>query len=166
MAFRIADAIEAFFREDFQDGDLVSWDWLTYHLYITPKAQAENQFLMLERVDDFRNELLKEHLIALQNVRGKGYRIVPPAEQAEYAARELAKYFQKGFTKAKSLLEHTRIDKLSTEESRRHTDAHIRTAALDEMVKRGKRDVFAVFSDKKKHIKPPCDAVQQQGKSA
>src|SRR5690554_5230956 len=89
MAFRIADAIESFFREDFQDGDLVSWDWLTYHLHITPKAQAENQFLMLERVDDFRNELLKEHLIALQNVRGKGYRIVPPAEQAEYAAREL-----------------------------------------------------------------------------
>ena len=145
MSFNIKDAVNAFLAFGFNDGDLISHDWLGYNLEINSKALRQDPFLALKRVEDFKAVLLKEFNIALQNVRGKGYRIVPPSEQAQYAAEEAARYITKGLLKASDLLDNTRIDSLTDQERRRHTDTSVRMAALSGMVSRGKRDVFALF---------------------
>ncbi|RUR26811.1 hypothetical protein ELY33_17030 [Vreelandella andesensis] len=137
--------VDRFMQSDFQDGDLVSHDWLRWALDINDQAVRENEFILLERMDALKTTLLHDHQIALQNVRGRGYRLVPPSEQARYAAEEVSRYMSKGLRKANSLLTHTRLNQLDTDERRRHTDTEIRVAALSGMVEKGNRDVFALF---------------------
>jgi hypothetical protein len=146
----LENAVSDFLKEEFKDGDLISHDWLRMALDINARAIKKNEFILLERMEAFKTALLETHQIALQNVRGKGYRLVPPSEQARYAAEELAHYMKKGFKKADSLLTNTRCDQLSTDERRRHTDTQIRVAALSGMVSKGKRDVFLLFKNSKK----------------
>lgn len=138
-------AVGQYFAASYADGDLISKDWLMWALDITKRGIEENEFLLLERVEAFKQTLLLEHQVALQNVRGRGYRVVPPSEQARYAAEEAARYFEKGVSKAGALLTHTRRSKLTSDEAKRHTDTEIRMASLDGMLSKGKRDVFALF---------------------
>lgn len=142
----LESTIEQFMSERFKDGDLISHEWLKWALDINQRDMQENEFLLLERMELFKAELLTVHQVALQNVRGRGYRIVPPAEQARFAAEEAARYMKKGFRKADSLLTHTRRDVLSSDERKRHTDTEIRLASLKGMASKGRRDVFALFN--------------------
>lgn len=149
----VEHALRLFFEEDFKDGDLISVEWLEWALAITkPKTVEEVQersFQLLSRFEDFRNTLLVNHQIALQNVRGKGYRIVPPEEQAEHAARVALGYIKKGISKGSHILRHARLDAMSTAARARHTDAQIKMAALNGMMMKGRRDVFALFDRRK-----------------
>ena len=142
-------AVDQFISEDFKDGDLVSHDWLHMALDINDKAIKDNAFVVVERMESLKAILLDGYQIALQNVRGKGYRLVPPHEQARYAADEASRYMAKGLKKADSLLTHTRQDALTTDERKRHTDTQVRIAALSGMISKGKRDVFKLFDPKK-----------------
>lgn len=144
-AWSLEEAVKSFFESDFSDGDLVSHEWIRWALSINEQALKENEFILLERMDALKTTLLLDHQIALQNVKGRGYRLVPPAEQAQYAAEELSRYMGKGLQKAGSLLKNTRINTLDTDERRRHTDTEVRVAALAGMVEKGNRDVFALF---------------------
>jgi hypothetical protein len=144
------EAIDQFMEEKFQDGDLISHDWLRMVLDINDAAIAANAFVVVERMEAFKTVLLDGHQIALQNVRGRGYRVIPPHEQARYAAEEAAKYMSKGLKKADALLTNTRHESLTKDEKRRHTDTQIRIAALSGMISKGKRDVFKLFESKKK----------------
>ena len=137
--------VDRILQPGFEAGDLVSHDWLRWALDVNEHALRENEFLLLERMDALKTALLYEHQIALQNVRGRGYRLVPPAEQAQYAAEEVSRYMSKGLKKASSLLTHTRLNALDSDERRRHTDTEVRVAALAGMVEKGNRDVFALF---------------------
>jgi len=145
----VEEAVAQFTSGEFDDGDIVSHDWLRMALDVNDSAIKENPFVLLERMESLKTVLLDAHQIALQNVRGKGYRVVPPHEQAHYAAQEAARYISKGLKKADGLLVNTRYDKLTTDESRRHTDTQVRIAALSGMVSKGKRDVFKLFEIKK-----------------
>jgi len=144
------DAVDQFLEEKFQDGDLVSHDWLRMVLDINDAAVAANAFVVVERMEAFKTVLLDGHQIALQNVRGRGYRVIPPHEQARYAAEEAARYMAKGLKKADALLTNTRHESLTTDEKKRHTDTQVRIAALSGMISKGKRDVFLLFEPKKK----------------
>lgn len=144
-SWSLRGALDAFLAEDFKDGDIVSWDWLHMTLEINDAAMKANQFVLVERIEALKSALLEEYQIALQNVRGKGYRIIPPAEQALFAAQEASRYLAKGLKKADNLLENTRQEVLTTQEKKRHTDTQVRIAALSGMVSKGKRDVFQLF---------------------
>lgn len=144
------EAVEQFLADSFNDGDLVSHDYLRHLLDINDAAVRRNEFVVLERMDALKTVLLEAHKIALQNVRGRGYRIVPPAEQARYAAEEASRLMAKGLRKSNRLLEHTRLDALDTDERKRHTDTQVRLAALAGMVQKGRRDVFKLFDASKK----------------
>jgi DNA-binding winged helix-turn-helix (wHTH) protein len=144
------EAVDQFIAEGFRDGDLVSHDYLRHLLDINDAAVHRNEFVILERMEALKTVLLEGHKIALQNVRGRGYRIVPPAEQARFAAEEAARLMSKGLRKSNRLLEHTRLDALDTDERKRHTDTQVRLAALAGMVSKGKRDVFKLFDASKK----------------
>ena len=143
------EAVDLFMDEDYSDGDLVSHDWLRMVLDINDAAVKANPFVLVERMEGFRSVLLEGHQIALQNVRGRGYRVVPPHEQAHYAATEVARHMKKGLDKADSLLTNTRQGELTTDERKRHTDTQVRVAALAGMVSKGRRDVFQLFEVKK-----------------
>lgn len=145
----ISDAVSLYLNEGYSDGDLISHDWLKMALEINDAALRENEFVLLERMESFKSTLLNNYQIALQSVRGRGYRVVPPSEQARYAAQEAARYIGKGLKKADGLLNNTRLDALDTDERKRHTDTQVRIAALSGMINKGKRDVFRLFDAKK-----------------
>lgn len=147
MAWSPQDAVDLFTRDGFDDGDLLSHEWIRFALDYKPREH--NDFVLLERMEAFRHVMLTEHQVALQNVRGEGYRVVPPSQQAEFAAREASRYMQKGFRKADALLTHTRRDQLTDDEARRHTDTEVRMASLRGIMRKGKRDVFALFAPSK-----------------
>lgn len=142
-------AVDAFEEANHIDGDLLSHDWLQWALMLPQPRNIgeaqECQFINMHRVDLFRDYLLTEKNIALQNVRGKGYRIVPPHEQAQYAAETALTQVVKGLQRGSKLMTHTRVAILSDDEKKRHTDAEIRLSGLGQIVSRQRRDVFKLF---------------------
>lgn len=152
-------AISMYDKDARKDGDLLSHDWIKWALDIPePKTldQADEvQWMMLSRMDAFREWLLVERKTALQNVRGRGYRIVPPHEQGQYAAEQAMKLVKKGLEHGDKLMTHVRMSEMGIEEQKRHTDAHVRLCGIADMVKRQKRDVFKLFA-------PPA-AIPPQG---
>lgn len=150
ISWSLDKAVDQFLAESFAEGDLVSHDWIRWCLDINEQSLSENPFVLLDRVESLKEALLIDHSIALANVRGEGYRIVPPGEQALYAARTAAHFIEKGLKKADSLLTHTRMDMLNQSERRRHNDASVRVAGLGGMMKKGKRDIIALFDVSKK----------------
>lgn len=138
--------------EQKQDGDLLSNDWLKWSLDMRePQTVAEARdfaFEWMAKIEEFKSFMLKVHKVKLDNVRGKGYRIVPPREQAEVAAMEAAEGIRKALRKGRQTIDNTRVDQLTTEEARRHTDVDIKMAALEGLSGKGTRDVFALFRGK------------------
>lgn len=145
----LARAIRLLDEDKRGDGDTLSHDWLKFALSI-PEAKSlaevdDVQWILLTRLDAFRDWLLVERKVALQNVRGQGYRIVPPSEQAQYAAEEAMKLVRKGLQKGDKMMTHCRVQELNNEEKKRHTDAHLRIIGVGEMMKREKRDIFKLL---------------------
>ena len=145
----LSHAVEQFEQTNHSDGDMLSHDWLKFALQIRePKTldeAKEMQFVMLSRMDAFRDHLLNARKVALQNVRGQGYRIVPPHEQARFAADHAMRHVHKGLKQGKNIMRNTRIDALTDEERQRHTDAEVKLCGLSQMMRHQRRDVFALF---------------------
>src|SRR3546814_20027883 len=78
------------FLQEYRYGDLVPLDWLEQRFGMPGLAESqrltadqfrERQFTWLGNLEAFKAELLKEHQVLLESVRGKGYRWIPPHEQ-------------------------------------------------------------------------------------
>ncbi len=71
-------AIEQFLADKFEDGQLISHAWLEWALNLpkpsTAKEMVNCQFVILDRVEQFKEALLTQHQIYIVSVRGKGYR--------------------------------------------------------------------------------------------
>jgi hypothetical protein len=132
-----------------KDGDILSHDWLRFALDIPkPKnlGEAEEvQWLALARIEAFKEWLLVERKTALKSVRGKGYWIVPPEEQAQVAAEEAMKLVQKGLERGSRMMEHARTELMDNDSRKRHTDAQVRLLGVGQMMKGQKRDVLRLF---------------------
>lgn len=143
-------AVDLFDTDNIKDGDLISREWICHALDIPPIRSIDDaeriQWMTLARVEAFKEYLLTERKIALRTARGQGYIVVPPHEQAEFAAREAMGMVQKGLQKGARIMEHTRIDSLTDDQKRRHTDAELRMSGLGQMIKRQRKDVFKLFS--------------------
>lgn len=142
-------AVVRFLEDSFKPGDIVSHDWLKWALDLKEPRTAdefrEYQWKWLSAIEQFKDELLVNHKIALRNVRGTGYQVVPPEAQAQYAVEHGMKAVRKGIGSAQRLLEHAKIDSMDSDSRRRHIDAQAKMDGLAGMVRRGKRDVFALF---------------------
>jgi hypothetical protein len=145
----LQNAINEFNSSNHKDGDILTHDWIKYALQIPePKnlSEAERiQWLAMGRVEAFKDWLLESRNIAIKSVRGQGYYIVPPRDQARVACQESMKMVSKGLRKGHRMLQHTRIDQLNDDEKRRHTDAEVRMSGITGMIKRQKKDVFRLF---------------------
>lgn len=145
-------AIQSYDQGTHSDGDILSHEWLKYALQIPTATSLDDaeriQWLTLTRVETFKDWLLTERKTALKAVRGKGYWIVPPSDQAQVAAEEAMTLVRRGLHKGNRMLEHARLADMDEESKRRHTDAQIRLSGVGDMIRRQKRDIFRLFQDK------------------
>ena len=86
-------------------------------------------------LDRLKNILLLEYKRDLQNIRGQGYRIVPPSEQAEVAEREAHDGIIRLLVKADLRVSNTELALLNADEKRRHMDVQVRLTNLSQMAK-------------------------------
>ena len=147
--WKVDIAVEKLLKSQYSEGDVIPHEWIRGALEVTPQGLAENEFLLLERVEELKTTLLREHGILLSNVRSMGYRIVPSAEHALHAAMTCSGYIRKGLRKANDILAHTRTEQLSAHSRKQHTDTSIRMAALEGLISKGKRDIFKAFDESK-----------------
>lgn len=149
----LGNAIKLYESGNHKDGDVLSHEWLKYALDIPePKTMSEVnevQWITLSRVESFKDWLLTEKQTALRCVRGEGYWIVPPSDQARLAAEEAMRYIQKGLNKGNKILNHARLSDMNDDEKRRHTDTQVRLSGIGSLMQRQKRDVFALFDPAK-----------------
>lgn len=143
-------AARLYLDDSHKDGDILSHDWIRFALDI-PKPRnldeaEEIQWLTLSRVEAFKDWLLMDQKTALKAVRGKGYWIVPPSEQAQHAAEEAMRLVQRGLHKGSKIMENARLAEMDDTQRRRHTDSQIRLSGIGDMMRRQKKDVFKLFN--------------------
>lgn len=137
-------AVQDFIAE-FKYGDIVGHDWLESRFGIpgleegqelTADKFRERQFEWLANVEQFKTELLRDHQICLQSIRGKGYRWVPPSEQTDLAVSDFQRGAKKIFSVAGHKLRSLRIGELTEVERRTNADAVARISTLHSMAQR------------------------------
>lgn len=142
-------AIKLFHADHFEDGQLISHVWLEWALNLpkpaTPKEMVNCQFIILDRVEQFKETLLTQHQIYIVNVRGKGYRIVPPSDQAFIAVDAAMQGVRREFSKCQKVMKNTRLRELDADQAKRHTDAQVKVSAITGMIGKAKREVFGLF---------------------
>ena len=150
----VKEAVKKFLDSDFSDGEIVSMHWLKEFLDIKEATKIEQvtdfQWELLTKMEMFKDELLNKHQIALKNVRGSGYMIVPPGQQALYAAEIGIKTFNKGMKKTEKLLDNVRLAQMDNDEKRILTDAQVKFSALKGMLNKQRISIFLTFKDKKR----------------
>lgn len=150
-------AIDKFNEEPRPDGDVLTNEWLVWALDVpAPKTLAEykdHSFTLMSRVEAFKDWLMTERKIVLRNVRGTGYQIVPPSEQALFAAETWVKAIEKGAKKSIAYLTNARTEDLTAEERKRHIDTEIRIRGASDILTKEKRNVFLMFQPNK--VKKP-----------
>ena len=120
----------------FDYGDLISHRWLYAHLGL-PQPQAGSfaeiqkwHFDFLAAMESFREQLLEDHQRALQNERGKGWRIIQPKHQTAVAMTELKSDVSRSLRKAAKVLEHVKHELLTSAESQENAEAKAKLAAI------------------------------------
>lgn len=138
-------AVDVFLATNPKPGDVVSHDQLDKWLgidesIVTDLESAQRlQFIRLARIEAFKGELLLDHQIYIENVRGEGYRVVPPKDQSsaaeEFTRRTIAQAISKGICVAKNV----NREALTDAERRENADAIARLANLRLLTRRAFR---------------------------
>lgn len=105
---------------DLSNLDLIEPSRRTAH---AAEVLRKAQFEYMENVESLREELLRTHRIALDNVRAKGYRLVPVKEQTSVAMSGLKRDTGRAVRKCHSLLVNVRVELLDESGRRENTDA-------------------------------------------
>jgi hypothetical protein len=136
------------FLQEFQYGALVGHDWLAErfgipgmedHAKLTSEEFSSRQFEWLASIEAFKAELLQDHQVCLQSVRGKGYRWVPPHEQTGFAEKEFQRDAVRVFRTAGQRLKNVRLDELTDRQRRENVDAAAKISALHGMTRKALR---------------------------
>lgn len=121
----------------FRYGEVIPMAWLYDHLAIATPAGAISgaawqklQFEILTKVDNFRDELLRQHHRLLVNIRGVGYRIVEPRHQTQAALTTLGRELQRATARAMEGLVNINTVALTLEEARANSDARANVAGF------------------------------------
>jgi len=131
-----------YITECFKDGDIISHEEIriliglqeptyddldqipnTRRVELIKERTKNYQFAYLQEVEDLKDCLLKDHKILLKNVRGEGYRLMPPHEQTHEAMSTLKKEVGVSIKKANDVLTNVRIEVLDFEHRQEHLDA-------------------------------------------
>lgn len=120
----------------FKIGDHIPMEWLQAEFGIRiPERGTRAEFSAIQLatlacMDALRDALLHDHLRALQNVRGIGYRLVHPEDQTGYALGKLRSDMAKDMRKCRELLDNIDHTLMSEGAIKRNTDARASIASL------------------------------------
>lgn len=123
-------------------GDVIPHEWLIDHFGLEkPKHGTDEQFKkyqfdFLEAMEGFKNAMLVEHHMALENVRGRGYRILHPNEQTDFAIRQYKITMAREVRKAANLLHNIEVSMLTPEEQRENINARGKLAAIQSFTRK------------------------------
>lgn len=130
----------------FKEGDIISFDWLYDHFSLprpsnlsTIEEFKESQWKFRAEFEAFEKELLVTHLVALDNVKSVGYRIVPTTEQTRWAWREGMKEINKGMRRLGKRITFIDDTRLSPAQLKENNDAQARLASLSVMMNKTRR---------------------------
>ena len=124
----------------FNYGDIISNSWLIEKSELnvpdmmTRDQHQTLQFQYMAFIEGVKIELLENHLMALESVRGTGYRIVMPSDQSTLAMTNLKNSLHKELSKCVKTISFIN-ENLLTDESLKLRDSH-----------RGKIAALAAFS--------------------
>ncbi|MHC1792129.1 hypothetical protein [Solidesulfovibrio sp.] len=131
------NALVAFGSAEFKPGDIIPMAWFFEHFRVKDPASRqtigefqEQQFKFMGEMDRFQKALAEDYDLVLQNVRGEGYRIVPPHEQTDFAMDRVQREFSKAISRAHMRLTHVRLAELSDDQRRQNADAQAKLAAF------------------------------------
>lgn len=147
-------AVAKFDHDAFKDGDVITKVWLEEALLMPPIRKLSEvdkiTLMFLSRFDAFRGYLLTERKIALDNVYRKGWRLVPPEEQAQLAVQTAARLIKKGVDQAGMLLDHARLTQMDQTARQRHIDTRVKMSGLRGIMLKQRADIFQAFIEAKK----------------
>lgn len=136
------EAIKAFMQERFAPGDTLTFDWLYKNFLIdrpsptSSLADAQKaELAFLSQFKQFEETLLTEHRIALTNVRGVGHRVVPAAEQTQWAESQGLAEIRKAVRKLSDRLTNVDLVQLTASQRKENADALARMAMMAGMIK-------------------------------
>ena len=137
------NALFQFEHSDFNIGDVVPMGWFYEHFRVKSKAECTTpdeyeteRLRFMQEMHSFQNALGLDHQLHLQNVRGEGYRILPPKEQTEFAMDKVQREMQLALQKAHFRLTNLRLDELTDEQRRQNADAQAKLSALRRKTRR------------------------------
>lgn len=120
---------------EFDYGDTIPLAWIREHLEIeepagllTVEQHRQLQFDLLQKVENFKAQMLEEHKRLLISVRSVGYKIVEPPHQTDAAMRRFQREFRKSLQQAMAALIHIDESALTLEDARDNADAKAKMA--------------------------------------
>ncbi|MDD2885290.1 MAG: hypothetical protein PHT48_09630 [Dechloromonas sp.] len=122
--------------EQFDYGQTISKRWLMNQFAIeepehgTRKDFEAFAFEYLQNVEGFKDEMLKTHRMQLANVRGKGYMILEPKQQTDFAMTRLKDQVRTEIKKAVDTLSYINEGLLTSEEIKHRDEAQGKIAAI------------------------------------
>ena len=124
----------------FKYGEIIPLDWLREQFQLSePKTIDEfrdQQFAMLQNMDDLRQELLVEHRLMLKSIRGVGYLVVPPSDQVSVAWGDSFRRLRKEIRSLASNIRHIRHEELTDEKRKEHADASAKLSGVAQFLSR------------------------------
>ena len=118
-----------------EPGKLITHEWLDKHLRLDPNA-SDYPFKRMSGVEAFKTQLLIEHKIHLQSVRGKGYMVIAPENQTRSAIEDAMAGIGKSIQRGVLRLTNVDAERLTDDGRKENTDALSRLAALGGMAKK------------------------------
>ena len=124
------EAVEKFVAAEFKPGEAIPHAWFfTAFGIVEPRMcgsfndSRQAQFQYLTNMEALKTTLLEEHQIALRNVRGVGYAVVPPGEQTEWAMDEARCGIGKALRAAIARASFVQMDALTEAQRKENLDA-------------------------------------------
>lgn len=135
-------AIEEWIQRGYTYGDAV-WRTTIEELFgmtaikddarLTVKEFQSRQFEWLRQFDPFRKALLERCQMDLVSDNAGAYIIMPPAEQAPRAVKDLASQITREFEKAERRVRNVPLDRLSSDDRRKYMDSLAKIAEFEAM---------------------------------
>ena len=134
------NAVLEFMKLNPKPGMVIDREWLDRQFGIEPPESIEeykqNQLRFLSAFDDFRNCLLRDHLIDLRALRGAGYEVIAPNQQTEIALNVGARNISKELRKMARSIAYVDVAQLNEPERKVHTDGLAKASSLRLMFNR------------------------------
>lgn len=112
---------------------------------LKPEEYERWRLDLLSQVDALSDWLLEEKNMCLQSVQGRGYRIVPPSEQTEFAVKQGRKKIRSELRKMGRRLSFVDTSALTADQRRENADALARLSFMEQQFSKAKRRRFLTY---------------------